>query len=284
MAKGSRSGVRSDLGGELVFVKLGGSLITDKASFEAPRHGTISRLASEIAEARAVCPEMRLVLGHGSGSFGHSAAKRYGTREGVHSSADWAGFAQTATAAQRLNRIVTSALWKAGVPVWALQPSASAICRDGELLSMAERPFGSALEHGLVPLVYGDVALDEERGGTIVSTEEIFVWLARRLLPQRVILVGDMPGVMPVAGSSGVAGQPIAKITPDTVLALLPELGESRGVDVTGGMLTKVLTMCGLVHEQPGLQVRLISGKVRGLLTRVLCSSEVVAGTVIKSG
>jgi len=274
--------VHSDLGGELVFVKLGGSLITDKASIEAPRHGMIRRLASEIAEARAACPEMRLVLGHGSGSFGHSAAKRYGTREGVHSPADWAGFAQTAAAAQRLNRIVASALWKAGVPVWALQPSASAVCRDGELLSMAERPFGAALDHGLVPLVYGDVALDEVRGGTIISTEEIFVWLARRLLPDRVILVGDMPGVMPVGGSG--AGKPIAEITPDSVLGLLPELGESRGVDVTGGMLTKVVTMCRLVREQPELQVRLISGKVRGLLKRVLCSSEVGAGTLIRSG
>jgi isopentenyl phosphate kinase len=270
--------------GELVFVKLGGSLITDKTGVEAARLLVIRRLAKEIAEARAACPDMRLLLGHGSGSFGHSAGQRHGTRAGVHSLAEWTGFAQTAMAAQRLNRVVASALWDAAVPIWSLQPSASALCRDGELVAMSDRPVRVALEHGLVPLVYGDVALDEVRGGTIISTEELFVWLARRLLPGRILLVGDMPGVMPVGGPGDDAILPIPRITPETVTGLLPQLGGSQGVDVTGGMLGKVVTMCGLVREHPGLQVRLVSGAVRGLLSEVLCGPEIGAGTLIASG
>ena len=49
---------------------------------------------------------------------------------------------------------------------------------------------------GSVPVVFGDVALDEVRGGTIISTEEIFAWLAVRLRPQRVILAGEVAGVL----------------------------------------------------------------------------------------
>lgn len=282
MGQELRSDAARELGGEVVFVKLGGSLITDKTGVEVPRWGVIKRLAKEIAEAKTARPGVMLLLGHGSGSFGHAAGQRYGTRLGVHSAADWLGFAQTAFAAQRLNRIVTAALWEAGVPVWSLQPSASAVCRDGDLVSMEDWPVKEGLAHGLVPLVYGDVVLDEKRGGTIVSTEEIFVWLARCLRPQRIVLVGDTSGVMPEGGLAPTRGRPIPEINPQTVGAFLPSLGASRGTDVTGGMLAKVLAMCDLVSELPGLEVRLINGRVRGLVARVLSGEDTRSGTAIR--
>ena len=180
---------------ELVFLKLGGSLITDKTLEEAARPSVIRRLAVEVAGALTARSGLRLVLGHGSGSFGHVVGKRYGTRHGVRDAVGWRGFAETAAAAQRLNRQVSDAFWQAGVPVWSVQPSATARCRDGELIALDDRPISEALEHGLVPLVYGDVAVDEVRGGTIISTEEIFAWLARRLKPDRIVLAGAVPGV-----------------------------------------------------------------------------------------
>ncbi len=160
-------------GAELVFVKLGGSLVTDKTRALTVRPDVLLRLSHELASALADRPGMRLLLGHGSGSFGHVVAQRHGTRRGVHSLEDWRGYAETARAAAQLDRQVVDALWDAGVHVLPLQPSASASCRGGLLTSMDERPLTAALEHGLVPLVYGDVALDVEQGGTIVSTEQI---------------------------------------------------------------------------------------------------------------
>ena len=35
-----------------------------------------------------------LVIGHGSGSFGHYMASKYGTRKGVDGPDQWAGFAK----------------------------------------------------------------------------------------------------------------------------------------------------------------------------------------------
>ena len=64
----------------MLFLKLGGSLITDKHTPRTPRPDVLARLMQEITEARAARPGMRIVLGHGSGSFGHVEAKRYGTR------------------------------------------------------------------------------------------------------------------------------------------------------------------------------------------------------------
>ena len=109
----------------LTFVKFGGSVITDKRGQEAPDLETIRSLAGELRDARAVNPALRLILGHGSGSFGHTYATRYGIHRGIAPGADWMGFALTAAAALRLNRIVVDELLAADVPALALQPSAT---------------------------------------------------------------------------------------------------------------------------------------------------------------
>ena len=159
---------------ELVFVKLGGSLITDKTRPFALRRKNLARLASEIRHALDRRPELQLVIGHGSGSFGHWAAKPYGTRGGVQTESQWRGFAQVSAAANRLNQIVTEVFLDADVPVLSIQPSATALCHDGKLEQLITAPLLRALQQGLVPLLYGDVSWDDVRGGTIVSTEELF--------------------------------------------------------------------------------------------------------------
>ncbi len=60
---------------ELVFLKLGGSLITDKNQRYTARLDRLSHLADEIRTALTDLPDLRLVLGHGSGSFGHYAVQ-----------------------------------------------------------------------------------------------------------------------------------------------------------------------------------------------------------------
>ena len=94
---------------ELVFLKLGGSLITDKAGELTARPRVIRRLAREVRTALNKRPDLKLVLGHGSGSFGHVVASRYGTRKGVREPEAWQGFTEVAHAAAQLNRIVMAA-------------------------------------------------------------------------------------------------------------------------------------------------------------------------------
>ncbi len=88
----------------LIFLKLGGSLITDKSKARAPRLDVIRRLAAEVRQARAEQPNLALVLGHGSGSFGHLEAKRYGTAHGVNTPEQWRGMAEVWRVADLLNR------------------------------------------------------------------------------------------------------------------------------------------------------------------------------------
>ncbi|MBI5669916.1 MAG: isopentenyl phosphate kinase family protein [Chloroflexi bacterium] len=260
----------------LTFIKLGGSLITDKQVEASFREAVATQVATEIAEALAEAPGLQILIGHGSGSFGHFAAKRYRTIEGVHTPEGWRGFAEVATVAAELNYLVARTVRAAGVPVWRIQPSASAICHDGDITSMSLEPIQTALTHGLVPLVYGDVALDTVRGGTIISTESIFFYLARRLPVRQILLLGEVEGVYDGGG------QVIPAITPATLETAESALGGSAGTDVTGGMETKVRDMLALAQRISGLHIRIMSGRQPGLLRDTLLG-KAEPGTHIRS-
>lgn len=257
----------------VVFLKLGGSLITDKSGVEKARPEEIARLSKEIASALQSRPDLSLVIGHGSGSFGHTAARQYGTRSGVHGRDAWVGFSRVAHIASQLNHIVLDNLHEAGVPALRFQPSASAICYEGQMTEMSIGPLRRALDVGLVPLVYGDVAIDEMWGGTIISTEEILAFLAHILTPTRILIAGDYQGVL------GSGGQVIPLLTPPTLDDLQDALGESAQVDVTGGMASKVASMLALCASIPGLKVHIFSGQQEGNVFRALTEETVSFGT-----
>jgi isopentenyl phosphate kinase len=265
---------------ELAFLKLGGSLITDKSKEATARGRVIRQAAREIKEALEARPELRLLVGHGSGSFGHFVALRYGLLEG--SPPNWWGYAETGVAAARLNRLVTDAFLAEGAPVVSIQPSASAHCRDGELISMATEPIEWMLRHGLVPLVYGDVALDEVRGCTIISTEQIFAYLADHLEPTRIVLAGEVDGVFTADPLRDESAQLIPEISRQNFHQVEFMLAGSHGVDVTGGMLTKVRIMYALVQGRPELKVQLISGRRPGMIKRALLEPDLEEGTIIR--
>ena len=264
---------------DLVFLKLGGSLITDKTRVEQARPRTIRRLAREIKAARADRSDLRLVLGHGSGSFGHVAARRHGTRDGIKDAAGWIGYAEVAAAAARLNQIITDIFIEEQVPVISLPPSASARCEDGRLIYLDTFGLKAALRHNLVPLVQGDVALDGVRGATIVSTEDVFVYLANELQPRRVLLAGEVSGVYE---NAAMTGRVIDIITPRNVGQYSSAFGGSHGTDVTGGMIGKVRQMLELVMQQPVIEVRIFSGAKPHQVQRLLVDESASIGTVIK--
>jgi isopentenyl phosphate kinase len=272
---------------ELVLLKLGGSVITDKNQPFTVREDVIRRLGREMRRALDDHPELQLILGHGSGSFGHVVARKYKTREGVVDADEvlrqegWRGFVETAIAAARLNRLVTDILLEEGIPVVSYQPSASARCRRGDLMYVDTHPMKQVLEAGLVPLIYGDVAVDAIQGFTIISTEQIFDNIARELQPTRIVLAGIVDGVYNGDPLAEVGTSRYEKITRENWEEVEVVLGGSHGTDVTGGMFSKVRDMYHLVLAQPPLQVHIVSGEIAGHVLSALSGSGTDIGTLI---
>ncbi len=266
----------SDRSQSLTLLKLGGSLITDKSRPRALREDTLIRLAGEIATARQKKPAEQLIIGHGAGSFAHVSAKRHGTRLGVHTPEQWKGFAEVWWDAATLNKLVTKAFVEAGLPVIVLPPSASIIARDGEVSSWDLSQLKNALSAGVLPIIYGDVIFDLKRGGTILSTEDLFAHLARKLQPQRLLFAGIEPGVWKDYPK---CSEMISKITPANHEEFLPALSGSAATDVTGGMESKVQQSVELIRENPALEILIFSGDVPENLEKVLLGESL--GTVI---
>lgn len=258
----------------MIFLKLGGSVITDKSKERTVRQETLNRLAGEIASYFQSKEALPLLLGHGSGSFGHMAAARHQTHLGASSQQDWIGFSEVWQAAHDLNVIVTQALREAGLPAISLAPSASALCKAGEIIQLATEPIKAALEAGLLPVTYGDVAFDSKQGATIMSTESIFAHLANTLDPDRLLLVGLESGVY--------ADYPARQ---DLLTSLGPtqrsgmSLTGSDQTDVTGGMLEKVDFALSMKAAHPQMALRILSGQEPGSTLQALQGEPV--GTAI---
>lgn len=263
---------------ELYFLKLGGSLITDKMQPFTARMDALNRLASEIASALQKRSGLRLVLGHGSGSYGHVAASRYGTRSGVRTEPEWQGFVEVWREAAALNRLVMDTLASAGLPALAFAPSACVSSRDGVVESWNLAPLSAALSVGLLPVVYGDVVFDSERGGTILSTEDLFRHLAEQLRPRRILLAGLEQGVW---ADFPACQQLLAEISASSSLAAQAVVGGSQATDVTGGMLTKVQQSLALVQSIPGLEVHIFTGEKAANVENALLGTRL--GTCVKA-
>jgi isopentenyl phosphate kinase len=266
------------MSGRLVFLKLGGSLITVKNRPSTPRLDVLRRLANEIAEARAQDHSLRILLGHGSGSFGHVPASQYHTRDGVRSATEWQGFVEVWRQASALNRLVMEALEQAGLPALAFPPLAAVTARDGQVAAWDLGPLKAAIEKDLLPVVQGDVVFDQLRGGTILSTEDIFSYLASQLQPQRILLAGIEQGVwLDYPKRTQIAGV----ITPVSFPEIQGALKGSADTDVTGGMLDKVQQLLSLVTTQGGLTACIFSGEVAGNVRRVISGEPL--GTLVHS-
>jgi isopentenyl phosphate kinase len=258
----------------LTFLKLGGSLITDKDQPETALIDQISDLLTQIAEWRFANPSQRLLLGHGSGSFGHHTAAKHGTRQGVHSPEDGLGYQKVWQSARSLNQIIITQAQALNLPLIAFTPSASITTDNHEIQTWNLQPLIRSFEMGLIPLVYGDVVSDLILGGTILSTEDLFVHLAHALRPDRILLAGRIEGVY--------ADFPLNQ-------NLLPHISApsdsseflqaSASQDVTGGMVTKVQSMQALCRELPGLSVQIFSAALPGALRLALDGENI--GTII---
>ena len=260
------------------FLKLGGSLITDKSKPHTPRPEVLARLAQEIKQVFEDNPGFQLVIGHGSGSFGHVPGKTYATREGVHSPEQWLGFAEVWYEATTLTRLVIEALHSAGLPVIAFSPSAGAVGRDGKVMSWDLAPLLAALKADLIPVTHGDVVFDQIRGGTILSTEDLFSYMAPLLKPERILLAGIEGGVWL---DYPYCNQLVPEITPATLSQVYSALGGSSETDVTGGMASKVQQSLSLIEKLPNLTIQIFSGAESGNLELALRGEHL--GTILRS-
>ncbi len=253
----------------MILVKLGGSVITDKSQYQVVRLDVLRRLCGEMAGAEDI------VVVHGAGSFGHIMAHEHRLSEGHRDASQIAAYAAVSRDVRELNLMVLDAMIEAGMRPVSLPPSACITLKDGKLEDFDAGLLHGYLELGMVPVLFGDVALDSVRGFAICSGDQAMEHLAKELSPRRSIFVSDVDGIMDRdPGEPG--AELLAAITPDDLDSMT---FHARVKDVTGGIRRKVESMLSMCS--PGMDCIIINGNAPGLLADAIAGKE-VRGTRVK--
>ena len=264
---------------KLVLVKLGGSLITDKDKPDTARRKVITQLVEQVSLIKHKNPNLKLIIGNGAGSFAHQSANKYNKINGFSCDEEKLGFCLVHQDALDLNYLLAKSFLQAGLPVVSLPPNTMIITHNKKLLKSDFSVIESSLQAGLIPLIFGDVVLDEAIGGTVLSTDAMLAELAKYFYLQdkfkiRLINVGNYAGVYDQEG------QVVSNITQANYSQIKPFLGKSKSVDVTGGMAKKVeefLTISSL-----GIDCWIIDGNIPGNLASSVLDTPTL-GTLIRA-
>ena len=242
------------------------------------RIDTIRRLAREIKQATTK-GNVRLLVGHGGGSFAHQVASEYRTHEGMINEKSREGVAKVWDAAIQLDRIVMKEFLAERLLAVSVSPSSAAIAYNGRLIEFYHQPLEHLLRHGIIPVVRGDVVLDAEKGCAIASTEDVFSVLAKKIKPSRIIMAGKTSGVYTADPGKNKSAERIAEITNKNFPGIRRYLTGSDGADVTGGMLHKV--EASLALAKLGIETWIINGNTPGAVEQAILG-KAVEGTVIR--
>jgi isopentenyl phosphate kinase len=142
------------------------------------------------------------------------------------------------------------------------------------------KPLEKYIEYRMLPVVYGDAGIDSRQGFCILSTEELFYYLSKKLKPFKIIMCGKTDGVFTADPNRHPDARHIPEITPRNYSEIGKFLTNSDGIDVTGGMSLKVKRAVELAED--GIETHIINGTRPGNLRKSLLGHEIMK-TVIKS-
>jgi len=176
-------------------------------------------------------------------------AEKYNITGGLADRSQLIGFVKTHEAMVSLNRLVVNALIDCGVPAFGMPPSSFILMKQGKVQIPELESLRKALEIGLSPVLYGDVAFDFDRGFDILSGDKIAASLAVRLAAKRVIMAVDVDGIYTDDPKTQPGAQLIRHLTLYDLEQLHIKIRKSRASDVTGGMLGKIHELRAPVRE-----------------------------------
>lgn len=263
-----------------VLIKLGGSSITDVQKPLTPKRREISRLLREITEAKRV-GNFDVIIGHGSGSFGHAPSKKYKINErGVSDNRGLIGAVITEQETSMLNRIVIDVAAKNKIPVFSFAPHSFGIASNLQFTVSYGGHIISAMKVGFIPLVYGDIVIDSVRGAADISTEEVLRSLSTVIRPNLIVIGTDVDGLFTKDPKTNKDAKLIDVVSSSSIAQALKCARGSTKIDSTGGMNTKVSSLYAAVQSSGAIGY-IVNATKRGLLRDVLLGQEVI-GTVFR--
>lgn len=260
---------------DLIIIKLGGSVITDKTKFKTIRPNVLRNIGKELSGIVKL-NRYRFIIVHGGGSFGHPLAYKYRLAEGIINSESLIGISETIDSMRELSLSITKFLRDFGIPIFPIQTSSVSLLKKDKIALFFQEILKIALERNFIPLLWGDVALDLSKGCSILSGDEIIKYLAFLLKPNKVIFGTNVDGVFLDYPKNL---KLVKKINKDNLESIMEAIRPVNYTDVTGGFYKKMQVMVSIARS--GIRVQVINLLKYGNLTKAIMETE-DAGTIIE--
>ncbi|MFX1312006.1 MAG: type 2 isopentenyl-diphosphate Delta-isomerase [Promethearchaeota archaeon] len=163
---------------EILILKLGGSLLTDKSEPFSFRGKILNHSIQQIVES-----QKKLILIHGGGSFGHPVAKKYNISNGLNPNIQNQifGLAKTHDVMNQLNSKIINSLLENNCPAITIQPSSIFMVSSNNIFTREFEVIETILDLGIVPVLYGDIILDPNGSFSIISGDQIILELCKKI-------------------------------------------------------------------------------------------------------
>ena len=256
----------------MIILKIGGSILTNKDAVSEVDTKSLKRIASEIKSSLDNSFK-ELIIVHGAGSFGHPPAKKYKIGEKFDESEypqKRIGFCETQNAVKKLNMYICESFIDEGLPVVAIPASSFMRATNKRITDGNLDSFKRYLEKGFIPVIYGDVVLDDELEICVISGDQIIQYLAKNLNPDMVVLGTDVDGVYnknPKTHDDAIFFDKFSSLDD------LDTLEGTTNVDVTGGMVGKIKELLYLADL--GIESKIINAEVEDNVFKVLENEKV---------
>ena len=221
---------------EMVILKFGGSLITDKRSNVPRTNDSKLKAIGRILNQN----KYNIIIVHGAGSFGHPIAKKYNIAEGTDGSLEQEkAISETRSQVQDLNNILCNNLNNENINTKPIIPSKTMTTKARKIIDFPFHLFDEALKENKIPVTFGDVTEDKKQGVTVLSGDTLMMELTKYYRPLYSIFVMDKPGVF--NGNPKNSNSEILPIVNKSTIKILEKQNRNTEVtDVTGGLIGKI--------------------------------------------
>jgi isopentenyl phosphate kinase len=242
-------------------IKLGGSIITNKAKFGEFREENAKALSKVISDSGH-----EAIIIHGAGSFGHIKAMDYHLNVPGQIEGKTGKIAEVIGDVLTLNSLIVGTMIREGINAFSLPPHSifPITDKDYELID-------HLLRNRFVPVLYGDIIVSDG-DYRIISGDEIALEIAKKFSPEEVIFVTDVDGLFTSDPKKDKNARLIGKVR-------APEIDIGYGdVDATGSMRGKVERIKEILKYTN--KVLIVNGNYPDRLGKAL-RNEDTTGTVI---
>ena len=254
----------------IVVVKLGGSAITDKSKDCTPRLRLIHKVATELAGYNGP-----LVLLHGGGSFAHPFATPDLVNDMFSSERGLKSVSEIELNLDQLTRIVGVSLLLHKRFFVPIRPMSFMTLRNGYVRSCFLSPITHAVRSGMIPIIHGDLCVDEHGGFGVVSADRIATLLGRKMSVSRVLFGCDVDGVYGGLRRTKVVREVNSSNHSSVLIGI-----KSSSSDSTGGMHGKVTEALNLARS--GVESIIFNLKDPKNLTRLLAGDQSIGTRFVR--